>query len=322
MAEKSKTTPQQKQGSQNSDNGSGDASGRPTSSGRSGAPSGQPPKKKRPTGSRPAGASTGGKARPSAGGARRPAKSGRGMPPRRQPLDGDSRRTEVAPPPTEIELPEYITVREMAELMQRSPIDLIKVLMNFGIMAPITQTIDYDTATIVAEEMGVKVKHAVAPIEEEPEVVEIEEARILTLRQRLLNATPEERLVFRPPVVTVLGHVDHGKTTLLDAIRKTNVVAGEFGGITQHIGAYQVEYGDRKITFLDTPGHEAFTAMRARGAQATDIAILVVAADDGVMPQTKEAIAHVRGCWRPHHHRPEQDRQGQCQPGPRSAAAC
>ncbi len=196
--------------------------------------------------------------------------------------------------PVEIEIPDSITVRDMAELMQRSPIDIIKVLMNYGIMAPITHTIDFDVATIVGEEMGVKVKPVAKP--EAPELAPAIDAngKTKTLRQRLLEVTPDERLMLRPPVVTVLGHVDHGKTTLLDAIRKTNVVAQESGGITQHIGAYQVERDGRKITFLDTPGHEAFTAMRARGAQATDIAILVVAADDGVMPQTREAIAHVR----------------------------
>jgi translation initiation factor IF-2 len=196
--------------------------------------------------------------------------------------------------PVEIEIPDSITVRDMAELMQRSPIDIIKVLMNYGIMAPITHTIDFDVATIVGEEMGVKVKPVAKP--EAPELAPAMDAngKTKTLRQRLLEVTPDERLMLRPPVVTVLGHVDHGKTTLLDAIRKTNVVAQESGGITQHIGAYQVERDGRKITFLDTPGHEAFTAMRARGAQATDIAILVVAADDGVMPQTREAIAHVR----------------------------
>jgi translation initiation factor IF-2 len=186
-----------------------------------------------------------------------------------------------------IELSSSITVRELAQIMQTSPIDVIKALMSNGVMASINQPIDFDTAAIVASEMGFEA------IPESPKVTEQDLGEIPQWRKAIANEA-NENLELRPPVVTILGHVDHGKTTLLDAIRETNVAEGEVGGITQHIGAYQVEHNGHLITFLDTPGHAAFTAMRARGAQGADIVILVVAADDGVMPQTKEAIAHAK----------------------------
>lgn len=179
----------------------------------------------------------------------------------------------------EIELSGPLTVKELAEKMGREVSEIIKKLMLLGVMASINQEVDVDTATIVAEEFGVTVTE-VEPEEDPTDIIEIEDA--------------PETLKPRPPVVTIMGHVDHGKTSLLDVIRQTNVTAGEAGGITQHIGAYQVRYNDNKITFLDTPGHEAFTAMRLRGAKSTDIAVLVVAADDGVMPQTIEAINHAK----------------------------
>ena len=182
--------------------------------------------------------------------------------------------------PLKVQIPDEISVGELASRMKKTGAEVVKCLMKNGVMASLSQIIDFDTAAIIAEELGCKVEKEV----------------VVTIEEKLIDAHEDkpEDLVPRAPVVVVMGHVDHGKTSLLDAVRNTNVAAGEAGGITQHIGAYQVQINGKPITFLDTPGHEAFTSMRARGAMITDIAILMVAADDGIMPQTVESINHAK----------------------------